>query len=182
MTMTKSVNLTLLDADPRITLLDVGSAGGKHHVFMDTVAVTAADFDADGDSVILAEVPSNSKIQSIIIRNDDMDSATASIINVGIYNGGTTFTSSTPTKYLADALIDEDSYASAITVLQGAVTVGTEVAFEARDINLVNNYVWQDCGLPEDPKGPLRIALTQTAAVATAVDGDITVMVTYTVA
>ena len=180
MATTKSVNITLLDNSPR-DLLESGSAVGKQRIFMDTVAVADGDFDADGDIVYTAEVPSGAKIQSIKLFNDDLDAGTDSAVNVGIYNGGTPFTSSTPTTYAADGIIDEDSYATAITAFQAAVTAGTEVAFEARNISAVNNYVWEDCGLPEDPKVPLRIALTQTAAVTTDAAGDITAIVTYTV-
>jgi hypothetical protein len=147
---------------------------------MDTVAVAAADFDADGDIVYVAEVPSNAKIASIGLLNDDLDSGANSAANVGIYNGGTKFTTSAGTTYAADAIIDEDAYATAVS-LQAANTSPVEVAFEARNINAVNNYVWEDCGLPEDPRVPLRIALTQTAATAGAQAGDVTLIVTYVV-
>jgi len=180
MASTKSVNLTLLDTSPR-TLLESGSAVGKMRVYMDTVAVADGDFDADGDIVYLAEVPSNAKIASIKVFNDDLDAGTDSVVNLGVYNGGTKFTSSAGTSYAANGLIDEDAYASAVTTFQGAVTAGTELAFEARNINAINNYVWEDCGLPEDPRVPLRIALTQTAAVTTDAAGDISVVVTYVV-
>lgn len=180
MASTKSVNLTNLDASPR-TLLESGSAVGKMRVYMDTVAVADGDFDADGDIVYLAEVPSNAKIASIKVFNDDLDAGTDSAVNVGIYNGGTKFTSSAGTSYAASGLIDEDAYATAITTFQAANTAGVEVAFEARNINAVANYVWEDAGLPEDPRVPLRIALTQTAAVTTDAAGDISVVVTYVV-
>lgn len=180
MASTKATEVTKLDASPR-TLLEVGSGVGKKRVFMDTVSVAAADFDADGDIVYMAEVPSNAKITSIQLFNDDLDTGTTSVANVGIYNGGTKFTSSTPTTYAADGLIDEDAYASAITTLQAAQTSGVELAFEARNINAVANYVWEDAGLPEDPRVPLRIALTQTATVAGAQVGDVTMVVEYVV-
>jgi hypothetical protein len=176
----KAVEVTKLDASPR-TLLEVGSGVGKKRVFMDTVAVNVTDFDADGDILYMAEVPSNAKITSIKLFNDDLDSGTTSVANVGIYNGGTKFTSSTPTTYAADGLIDEDAYATAITTLQAANTSGVEMAFEARNINAVANYVWEDCGLPEDPRVPLRIALTQTATVAGDQAGDVTLIVEYVV-
>lgn len=176
----KAVNITNLDASPR-TILESGSAAGKMRVYMDTVAVNITDFDADGDILYMAEVPSSAKIASIMLYNDDLDSGTTSVVNVGIYNGGTKFTSSTPTTYAANALIDEDAYATAITTLQAANTSGVELAFEARDINAVANYVWEDCGLPEDPRVPLRIALTQTATVAGDQAGDVTMIVTYMV-
>jgi len=179
MATTKSVNVTLLDASPR-TPLESGSATGKQRVFQDTVAIVAADFDADGDIVQLAEVPSNAKIQSIVIYNDDLDSGTDTAPNVGIYNGGTKFTDGT-TAYAAGGLIDEDAYGSAIDTLQAANTVGVEIAFEARNINAINNFVWEDCGLAADPQTPLRIALTQTATVGGAAAGDVSIVVTYSV-
>lgn len=182
MATAKGVNVTLLDASPRAPL-EVGSAQGKKRVFMDTIAAGTGDID-DNDVIMLAEIPSNAKITSIKIFNDDLDSNCCPTLaaNVGLYNGGTSFTTSTGTSYAADAVIDEDAYATAITTLQSANTAGVELAFEARNINAVNNYVWEDASLPEDPRRPLRIALTMSAAAATAAAGDITAIVEYVVA
>ena len=179
MASTKAVESTKLDATPR-QLVEVGSGVGKKRVFMDTVAVNTTDFDADGDILYMAEVPSNAKITSIRLFNDDMDSGTTSVVNVGLYNGGTKFTDGS-TKYAADALIDEDAYASAITTLQSANTSGVELAFEARNVNAIANYVWEDGGLASDPKVPLRIALTQTATVSGDQAGDVSIIVEYVV-
>jgi hypothetical protein len=178
MATTKSATLTLMDATPRLRL-ERSIINAKSRVFADTVSVAAADFDADGDIVYVAEVPSNAKIISIKLFNDDLDSGTDTAPNVGIYNGATKFTDSNATSYAADGLIDEDAYASAITTLQAANTTGVEVAFEARNINAIDNYVWEDAGLPEDPGVNLRIALTQTATVAGAQLGDVTAVVEY---
>jgi hypothetical protein len=175
----KATNITILDAEPKL-LLEVGSAVGKKRVFMDTLEVVAASFDADGDIIHVAEVPSNAKITSIKLFNDDLDTGTTSVANVGLYNGGTKFKDGA-TSYAADGLIDEDAYASAITTLQAVNTSGVELAFEARDIANVHNYVWEDAGLASDPKVPLRIALTQTATVAGAQLGSLTVLVEYVV-
>lgn len=180
MATTKSTIVTLLDADPR-ERLESGIINAKSRIFKDTVAVTGTDFDADGDIVVLAEIPSNAKIVSIKLFNDDLDSGTDTAPNLGLYNGGTAFTDSAATSYAAEGLIDEDAYASAIADLQGANTSGVELAFEARNINAINNYVWEDAGLPEDPGVNLRIALTQTATVAGATTGDISVIVEYVV-
>lgn len=176
MATSKSVNLTSIDAG---TTQEAGSVRGVFRVFMDTVAIADGDFDADGDTVFLAQVPSNAKIVSIKTLNDDLDAGTDSAVNVGIYNGNLKFTTSAGTDYAADALIDEDAYASAVTTFQAANTSGTEHAFEARNINAINNYVWEDAGLPEDPDVPLRIVLTQTAAVTTDAAGDVSVILTY---
>lgn len=179
MATTNGDNITILDKTDG-TRAEVGSVEGKQRVFMDTASVTGADFDADGDIVFLAEVPSNAKIQSIQIFNDSLDSGTDTAPNVGLYNGNTPFTIGGTTTD-ADAEIDEDAYASAITTLQSANTSGVEVAFEARDINKINNYVWEDAGLSEDPDVPLRIALTQTTSVSGDQNGDVSMVVTYTV-
>lgn len=180
MASTKSVNLTLLDNGTGLPV-EVASQSGKSRVSKDTVSVAAADFDADGDTVFIAQVPSNAKIHRIDLFNDDLDSGTDSAPNVGIYNGPHKFTTSAGTTYAAGALIDEDAYASAIATLQTANTAGVNVAFEARDINKMNNYVWEDAGLPEDPRRPLRIVLTQTATVGGAALGDISAVVHYSV-
>jgi hypothetical protein len=42
------------------------------------------------------------------------------------------------------------------------------------------NFVWEDGGLSEDPKVPLRIAVTMSAT-GTAIAGDITIVVKYTI-
>jgi hypothetical protein len=179
----KGVEIAKLDSTPR-TLLEPGSAVGKHRVFSDTKSVTTGDIDND-DVVIMAEVPSNAKVSSIMLYNDDLDSNGSPTLaaNVGLYNGGTKFndTDGSETLYEADAVIDEDAYASAITTLQAANTSGVEVSFEARDINAVANHVWEDAGLTSDPKVPLRIALTMSNVAATAAAGDITMVVTYIV-
>ena len=180
MATTKSVQMTALDTAPR-GLLEAATLHGKVRIARGTVAVAAADFDADGDIVTMVELPSHSKIVSIMIRNDDLDGATASVVNVGLYAGGSKFETSAGTKYAADGLIDEDAYASLITTLQAANTIGVDLAFEARDINLADNFIWEDAGLPEDPTVPLRIALTQTATVASAQAGDVTLVVMYVV-
>jgi hypothetical protein len=111
---TKGTNVALLDASPRLTM-EIGTVNGKVRTFQDTVAVAALDFDADGDAVHLAEVPSGAKIVSIKIANDGLETATTGTVNVGLYNGPSAFTSSTPTSYAADGLIDEDCYATLST-------------------------------------------------------------------
>ena len=184
---TDAVNLALREASPQKPL-ESGSAAGKMRVWMDTVALVTADTSDDGDVWYMAEVPSNAKIVSIGVMNDEIDAhATPTLdVNLGIYNGGTKFVTSAGTKYAAKALIDEDAYASAwvataTTNLGVATIVPEELAFEARNINAINNYVWEDCGLPEDPKVPLYIAFTVITAAATHADGDVTMIVKYTV-
>jgi hypothetical protein len=110
---------------------------GVKRVATGTIALDAGDLSAN-DTVMLAPIPSNASITSIKLFNDDLDSDTTLTTDVGIYT-------------TAVAVVDADAYASAITDLRGAVTVGTEVAFEARNINKMGQKVWQDAGLTSDP-------------------------------
>ena len=89
---------------------------------------------------MLAPIPTNASISSIKLFNDDLDSGTTMTTDVGLYD-------------TAIAAVDDDAYASAITDLRGAVTTGTEVAFEARNINAMGQKVWQDAGQSSDPGG-----------------------------
>ena len=75
--------------------------------------------------------------------------------------------------------MDDDAYASAITDLRGAVTTGTEVAFEARNINKCGQKVWQDAGQSSDPGGYYYVGLLFDAAGDTA--GDLSFVIEYTV-
>ena len=171
MATAKGVEITRLDTTPR-TLLEKGSVGTVK-VFMDTIAAGTGDID-DNDIILLAEVPSNAKILSIKIFNDDLDSGSGLATDVGVYNGPIKTSS-----YAANAVIDRDCYATASGVLASAVLTGTEVAFEVRNVNAISNFVWEDAGLSSDPGVPLRIALTIETVAGTAVAGDITMQVTY---
>ncbi len=179
MATAKGVEITNLDATPRTTL-EAASGGGKLRVFMDTIAAGTGDLDND-DIIVLAQVPSNAKLTSIRIYNDDLNSGSGTF-NVGLYNGPQAYTISGTTTD-AEAVIDEDCYATDSDAFQAATTVTTgteEFLTEARNINAIANFVWEDGGLSEDPKVPLRIAITMSAT-GTAVAGDITMVVQYVV-
>ena len=181
MATAKGVEITKLDATPRTTL-EAASGGGKLRVFMDTIAAGTGDLDND-DIIVLAQVPSNAKLTSIRIYNDDLDGSSSAEFNVGLYNGPQAYTISGTTT-AAEAVIDEDCYASASDAFQAATTVTTgteEFLTEARNINAIANFVWEDGGLSEDPKVPLRIAITMSATPGSAAAGDITMVVQYVV-
>ena len=178
MATAKGVEITNLDATPR-TILEAASGGGKLRVFMDTIAAGTGDLD-NNDIIVMAQVPSNAKLTSIRIYNDDLDGATSATFNVGLYNGPQAYTISGTTTDAA-AVIDEDCYVTESTQFQAAVTTApVELLAEVRNINAIANFVWEDGGLSEDPKVPLRIAVTM-AATGTAVAGDITIVVKYTI-
>jgi len=175
----KAVNVTLRDASPQLPL-EAPSAHGKLRVWMDTIATTTTETDDVGDIWQLAEVPSNAKIVSIKLFNDDL-AASGLAADIGLYNGSQSYVIA-GTKTAASALIDADAYASAATTLWlTANTTGVEVAFEARDINAIHNYVWEDGGLAEDPGVPLRICATITTAATTPLSGDVSIQVMYSV-
>ena len=152
MATAKGVEITRLDTTPR-TLLEKGSVGTVK-VFMDTIVAATTDID-DDDIILLGEVPSNAKILSIKVFNDDLDSGSGLATDVGVYNGPIKTSS-----YAANAVIDRDAYATASGCLASASTTGTELAFEARNVSDISNFVWEDAGLSSDPGVPLRIALT----------------------
>jgi hypothetical protein len=138
---------------------------GVKRVATGTIALVAGDLSAD-DTVMLAPIPSNASITSIKLFNDDLDSGTDLTANVGIYT-------------TAVAVVDADAYASAITDLRGAVKTGTEVAFEARDINKMGQKVWQDAGLTSDPALTYFVGISFPAAGDTG--GDLSFVIEYVV-
>jgi hypothetical protein len=138
---------------------------GVKRVATGTIALDAGDLSAN-DTVMLAPIPSNASITSIKLFNDDLDSGTTLTTDVGIYT-------------TAVAVVDADAYASAITDLRGAVTVGTEVAFEARNINKMGQKVWQDAGLTSDPALTYFVGIGFPAAGDQA--GDLSFVIEYVV-
>lgn len=138
---------------------------GVKRVATGTIALAAGDLSAD-DTVMLAPIPSNASITSIKLFNDDLDSGTTNTADVGLYNTDL-------------SVVDADAYASAITDLRGAVTVGTEVAFEARNINKMGQKVWQDAGLTSDPALTYFVGIGFPAAGDQA--GDLSFIIEYVV-
>ena len=138
---------------------------GVKRIAQGTVALVAGDLGAN-DTVMLAPIPSNASITSIKLFNDALDSGTTNTADVGIYKQDLT-------------VVDADAYASVITSLRSAVTTGTEVAFEARDINKMGQKVWQDAGLSSDPALTYFVGIGFPAAGNTA--GDLSFIIEYTV-
>jgi hypothetical protein len=138
---------------------------GVKRVATGTIALAAGDLSGD-DTVMLAPIPSNASITSIKLFNDDLDSGTTNTADVGLYNTDL-------------SVVDADAYASAITDLRGAVKTGTEVAFEARDINKMGQKVWQDAGLTSDPALTYFVGIGFPAAGDTG--GDLSFVIEYVV-
>ena len=140
---------------------------GAMRVASGTIALAAGDLSAT-DTVMLAPVPTNAAVVSIKLYNDDLDSGSTNTCDVGLYTADGNVTAK-----------DDDCYASAITDLRGAVTTGTEVAFEARNINLMGQKVFEDAGDSTDPGGYYLVGLKFDAAGDTA--GDLSFLITYIV-
>ena len=138
---------------------------GVKRIAQGTIALVAGDLGAN-DTVMLAPIPSNASITSIKLFNDDLDSGSTNTADVGLYT-------------TALAVVDADAYASAITDLRSAVKTGTEVAFEARDINKMGQKVWQDAGLSSDPALTYFVGIGFPAAGDTA--GDLSFIIEYVV-
>ena len=138
---------------------------GSMRVACGTIALAAGDISA-GDTIMLAPLPTNAAVVSIKIFNDDLDSGSAVTMHVGLYTADGNVTAK-----------DVDAYASATTDLRAAVIVGTEVAFEARNINLMGQRVWEDAGDSTDPGGHYLVGLETDAAGDTA--GDVSFLITY---
>ena len=165
-----NVNQTLASnfvADPPV-FSPVHQLHGSMRVACGTIALAAGDLSAS-DTVMLAPIPTNAAIVSIVLYNDDLDSGTTNTCDVGLFTSDGNVTAK-----------DDDCYASAITDLRGAVGgVGTDVTFEARNINLLGQRVWEDAGQSSDPGGYLFIGLLFDAAGDTA--GDLSFVIEYVV-
>ena len=85
MATAKSVEITALDATPR-EVLETGSLEGRMRVASGTIAAGTGDIDND-DVLMMVQIPSNAKVLSIKLFNDDLDSNGSPTLaaNVGLY-------------------------------------------------------------------------------------------------
>lgn len=137
---------------------------GRKRIAQGTIALATTDIEA-ADVIMLAAVPSNASITSIKIASDDLDSGTTLSCDVGLYT-------------TAGVAEDDDCYASDVTDWRAATAL-TEYAFEARNINLCGQQVWEDAGLSADDGKAHYVAITVDAAGNTA--GDIAFQIEYVI-
>lgn len=169
--------VTAITAQPR-TVLSRANHAAPMHTIAGTLEVATTSIDEIGDIIHLVELPFSAKVREIYIFSDDLDSngTPALAYDLGLYQltlDGT-FT-----------VLDADAYASAITIGQSAnTTTMTNQAFEARNIDKINNTVVQDAvvvlttGVPVQGSRAI-LSMTMTAAAATAVAGTISFLVKY---
>ncbi len=173
----KSVNVTALEARP---LVFTDRKTGVEKILLDKIAVATTSIDEIGDVILLAPLPSNAILTSLVIFNDDLDSngSPALAANVGVYYSGIGGNQLANGK-TSGVVVDADNIATAITTLQAANTVGVELRFEADDIVNLTKELWEIAGLSTDCGGMLYLGLTISTVAATAAAGDLVVRVKY---
>lgn len=134
---TKSTIITNLDATPP-TLASPQDLGGRVRIAKATLEVAAAD--DDGSVFRFTRIHSNASMCSLVYFSDAITAGT--VYDFGLYR----------TAADGGAVADADAYATNVDISSGTA-VGVEVAFEARDINAINNRLWQDIasGPSSDP-------------------------------
>lgn len=115
----------------------------------------AANGDSIGSTFRIARVFSSWRITSIKMFCDAITSGAG---DVGLYH---------PANRSSGAVVDADAYASAASIAS-ASAVGIELAYEARNVDKVQNQVWQDAGLTSDPGQWYDLVMTLTAATTAA--------------
>lgn len=123
--------ITNLETLPR-TYNGATNSIGKLRVQTGTFETTTG-LDA-ADIVALCKVPAAGSVKSIKLY---LDALTSGAVDIGLYTGNS---SSTLT------VADVDAYAAAVAIGGGADAAGLEVAYEARNIDKINNRVYQDAG------------------------------------
>ena len=167
MTTKNSDLVSNFEASPKV-FNPIYQQHARKRVAQGTIALATTDID-NNDIIMLVALPVGASVTSIKLASDDLDSGSPTLtFNVGLYQTDGT-------------VKDEDCYASAITLGQAA-TAFTEYAFEARNINLCGQRVWEDAGDSSQPDdAQYYLAVTVHAAAATAVAGDMSFQIEYVI-
>jgi hypothetical protein len=160
----ETTQITNAEAVPPVAN-DVAHSGGKMRMCSDKFETTTS-LDA-GDIVALCRLPANASVKSIKLY---LDALTSGAVDIGLYTGAD---SSNLT------VADVDAYAAAVAIGGGADKSGLEVAFEARDIASINNYVYEDCADAVGDFSEYFLCMTVTTDLGAA--GTCSFAVTYTV-
>lgn len=174
----KSDNITNIEL---AAIVPLNQKVGVLKQVIDEVEVTAAtDTNEIGDVILLGPIPSNAVITSIKLYNDALDTHSTPTLaaDVGLYYSGKGNVVAGVAKASGD-VVDADCIGSAITELRAAVKTGTEVRFEAADIDTIDKEAWELGGLSADCGGLLYVGLTLTAAAATGANGGIKAVIQY---
>jgi len=164
MTTKNSSIMTNTLAEPK-GFNNVRRQGGVTRVVLDTFEVAVGDLDT-ADIINLVRLPGNALIKSIKIANDDLDTATGIVFDLGIQD-------------VDGAVKDVNAFASAVTQFQGAAGF-TELANEARVIEDLVTPLFElagDTELVHDAQ--YDIVITLSAGATTPVAGTISVDIEY---
>lgn len=147
-----------------------GKNYGRVRISQDAFEVADGDFDANLDTIKLARIPVNARIISIKVANDDMDSGTDSLVDIGVYNTDGT-------------IVDQNFFASLLTEFRTATRL-TEYYDEAAavaNIDEIGETLWEMLDVASDPGGFYDIVMTQTAAITTDIAATIGFQILYSV-
>lgn len=160
---TKSGAITNRDSTPSVKNNPILEGGVMKCA---TGTVEAASGDSIGSVYIMCSVPSNARINQILLYSDDI--GTTTVADIGLYD----------TTANGSAVVDADFFASAVSLKDGALN-GSDVTHEAGvyGVEDCEQPLWQALGLSADSKKMYDIALTLTAAADAA--GTISLKVMY---
>jgi hypothetical protein len=131
-------------ANPQVKDPLGSDARAKARHILGTMEVATTSLDEANDVIILFQVKGNQRMCSLKFYNDDLDSngSPALSMKVGLYKdvnaAGTAATA-----------VDDDCYATALTAMQAAVTAGTELITNTRNIDKIGQTVAADGGESE---------------------------------
>lgn len=147
---------------------NVALDGGRLRVKSGQFEIPTANFEAD-DVVLLAGVPTGAVVHQIWIANDDLGSAELTC-DVGIF------------KELTDTAEngDRNVYATLITQFQAAAAF-TDLAFEARGIQLASQKVFEDAGDTVDTDDTYYIGLMVGTVATTPIAATLAYKIVYSV-
>lgn len=179
---TKTVQRTNQDGDIKNSSKLLKGNSYEDHEYH---AYTTAELDAADVVLTGIKVPSNAVISEILMYNDDLDSNGSPLLafDIGVYAADdyTSTTSAVDTIHLKDSVVDADLFVDGDTTAQAATTKYTSLAFDSATCGPDDIYksIYELLGYDNDPSTEFGIVITTSAAAATAVAGDVALLVRY---
>lgn len=160
---TKSTLVTNADSTTQ-TLNALANDGGKLRSKVGTLEAVSGD--SIGSTYRILRVPSNARVDALLVSSDDIGTTTAG--DVGLYR----------TAADGGAVVDADFFASALS-LSGGALAKVDITYESAVVDTPNHgkMLWEQLGLSADPRVMYDIAVTLTAAADAA--GTITLRCNY---
>jgi hypothetical protein len=160
---TKSTLVTNADSTTQ-TLNAMSNDGGKLRSKIGTLEAVSGD--SIGSTYRLVRVPSNARVDAVLLTSDDI--GTTTIADFGLYR----------TAADGGAVVDADFFGSAVNLSSGALAK-TDITYESAVVDAANHgkMLWEQLGLSADPRVMYDVTATLTAAADAA--GTITLRVNY---